>query len=268
MSKFSIKKIFLFIAVIALLIFLHFTKAILPAESFVINISRPLLSGIYSISSYLRLNYYENSDKRDLIKLAKQLENKVGELTAENAKLKILEEENQVLREYLNFSTKSESSFALADIISREGPSLIKGQSIIIDKGAKDGLKEGLALVSSQGIIVGKIISVKEGLAGACLVNNSECKLAAAIQGQNKTTGLAEGELGLVVKMKFIPQTETIKEGDTVITSGLEKDIPRGLVIGKVARVDKESNELWQTVIIEPLVDFNDLTIVSVLLPK
>jgi len=43
--------------------------------------------------------------------------------------------------------------------------------------------------------------------------------------------------------------------------------IPRDLVVGKVTQVDKENNELWQSATIEPIMDFNDLFVVSVLIP-
>jgi rod shape-determining protein MreC len=69
------------------------------------------------------------------------------------------------------------------------------------------------------------------------------------------------------MKMSFIPQSAVIKPGDSVVTSGLEEAIPRGLVIGKVLEVKSESNAMWQTAVIEPLISPDDLIIVSVLLP-
>jgi rod shape-determining protein MreC len=79
--------------------------------------------------------------------------------------------------------------------------------------------------------------------------------------------GITEGDLGLTIKMNFIPQSDTINLDDTVITSGLGGNIPRGLVIGKVSQVNNRSNEIWQDVSIEPLINLNSLTIVSVLIP-
>ena len=140
-------------------------------------------------------------------------------------------------------------------------------QTIMIDKGKHDGLYPGLAVVSSEGIIVGKIVEVKDEISEVFLSNNSECKLAATLLNESKTSGITEGDLGLTIKMNFIPQDIDIKIGDIVVTSGLEQPIPRGLVIGSVLGVDKENNELWQTATIEPLLDAGALTIVSVILP-
>ena len=92
------------------------------------------------------------------------------------------------------------------------------------------------------------------------------CKLAAAIQNQTKAQGITDGDLGLTIKMNYIPQLEKISLGDTVITSGLGDKIPRGLVIGKVIEVVSESNEVWQGATIEPLVNLNTLTVVTVII--
>jgi len=269
MQKINTRKYIWIIGITGLLIFLHFIGVLAPIESFIVSIFRPVLGGFYSVSSDLRVAYNEQTDKRDLISLVKQLEVKVNQLTAENAKLKVLEEENQILREYLKFPTNEKANYIISNIISRGGlgGSIQQYQSIIIDKGEKDGLFDGLAVVSSQGIIVGKVMAVKDHLSEVYLTTNPSCKLAATIQNQDKTSGIVQGELGLTIRMEFIPQTEEIKVGDIVITSGLEQNIPRGLIIGKVTQVTKESNELWQSAVIEPLVDLDELIIVSVLLP-
>ena len=164
----------------------------------------------------------------------------------------------------------------MANIISRgelEGD-VANSRSVVIDKGLRDGLFAGLAVVSfvgpgdsSQGVIIGKIVNVKDNLAEIYLVTNKNCKLAAAILGEEKTSGIVTGELGLTSKMEFIPQTENIKEGDLVATSGLEQNIPRGLVIGRVTKVIKENNEVWQSATIEPQIDLDSLSVISVLLP-
>ena len=142
-----------------------------------------------------------------------------------------------------------------------------RGESIIIDKGSRDGVSPGLAIVNGQGIIIGKVAEVKENISQVNLTNNSKCKLAATILNQEKTSGIAEGELGLTIKMKFIPQESEVAVGDIIVTSGLEQAIPRGLVIGKVTQVEKENNDIWQLATIESLVNTQDLVIVSVLIP-
>ncbi|MFH1427532.1 MAG: rod shape-determining protein MreC [Patescibacteria group bacterium] len=269
MLKIKQKKIILYLAVIGLLIFLHFINVLKPVENFIVYLLNPLASGIYSVSSDIRITYNEQTDKRDLLKIVKELEEEINKLTRENAKLKNIEEENLILRQSLKFLTINEYKYVLANIISQTefSQSPAKEKNIIIDKGREDGIIPGLSLVNSQGIIIGKVIETDKHISSVSLTTSSDCKLAATIQNNNRTIGVTEGELGLTIVMNFIPQTEVVNIGDTVVTSGLEKIIPAGLVIGKVIEVDQEGNEVWQKVVIEPLVDFNELVIVSVLLP-
>lgn len=277
MLKLNIKKYIIIAAVILLLIFLHYAKLLNPIESFLNKSLKPIFSVFYSIGTNVNKTYLKETVQHDLAAELRQAEEKINQLIAENVKLRFLEEENLALKKHLNFLDKDNRRYLMSNIISRgelTGDSGEGSQSVVIDKGSSDGLFAGLAVVSStamgsssQGIIIGKIINVKEHIAEIYLVTNKNSKLAASIFGENKTSGIASGELGLTIKMDFIPQTENIKVGDIVATSGLEQSIPRGLVIGRVVKVNKENNEIWQTATIEPLVDSETLSVVAILLP-
>lgn len=256
-------------AAIVLLIFLHYVRILAPVENVFVKITNPIFSGFYLASSYLRHAYDEQTNKADLAEENEKLRGQVNDLINENIKLKISEEENKVLRDQLGFFSSHNNKYLVSDVISRSGFDSSKpNQTLIIGKGEKDGLRPGLVVLGGQGVVVGKIILTKDHVSEVCLSINPECKLAATVQNEDKTSGIAQGDLGLTIKMNFIPQTKKMANGDIVVTSGLEQDIPRGLVIGSISQVNKENNELWQNVIIEPLIDFNDLTIVSVLLPN
>ncbi len=277
MFKLNVKKYIIIAAVIMLLIFLHYTKLLNPLESFLNQKLKPVFGFFYSLSININKTYLRETEKQDLALELQQAREKINQLISENVKLRFLEEENSVLRKHLNFLNKDNRRYLMSNIISRgelTGSNGEGNQSVVIDKGSADGLFNGLAVVSStavgtssQGVIVGKIINVKEHIAEVYLVTNKNSKLAVSIFGENKTSGIASGELGLTVKIDFIPQTENIKAGDIVATSGLEQNIPRGLVIGRVTKVNKENNEVWQTATVEPLIDLDTLSVVSVLLP-
>lgn len=277
MIKLNVKKYFILIIVILLLIFLHYAKILEPLESLLSQRLKPIFSGFYYLSANINKTYIEQTAKQDLTAELKQAEERINQLTVENIKLRFLEEENSALRKHLNFLRKDNRRYLMSNIISRGQLTGLSGegnQSIVIDRGLKDGLYPGLAVVSStalgtssQGVIIGKVMNVKEQIAEVYLITNRNSKLAASILGENKTSGIASGELGLTIKMDFISQAENIKDGDIVATSGLEPNIPRGLAIGRVTKVNKENNEVWQTAAIEPLLDIEALSIVSILLP-
>jgi len=268
MQNHNLKTIIKFGAVFGLLIFLHFLHFTKPLENFLVKIINPLAQIFYKSSAGIRNNFLETREKKDLIADNQELQKINSELIIENAQLKMLVEENQELRNHLNFLEKKDIQYVMANIIGR-GSFYQSGTEniILIDKGRKDGVFPNLALVSSRGIIIGKIKEVEDYFAKAYLITDKNCKLAVAITGEEKTIGVAEGNLGLTVKMNFIPQTQNILENDLVMSSGLEEYIPAGLIVGKIIKLEKENNDVWQNAIIEPLVDVNNLQIVSVLIP-
>jgi rod shape-determining protein MreC len=265
MVRVNLKKYILISAAIMLLIFLHYLNFLKPAETLIFKIFNPALVKLHSASLNIKSMFNSQNDKRDLIELLKQKEKEANNLIIENARLKSFEEENRILRQFLEFSKKEQRKFILGNVISgvNQADAGLDGMATI-DKGSANGVKPGAAVLDAQGFIVGKVIQVKDNFSEICLITNKECKLAAALENENKTAGIIRGEHGLTIKMEFIPQTEEVKEGDIVITSGIEEDIPAGLVIGKIIKIDKESNELWQSAVVEPLVNLNNLAVVAV----
>lgn len=263
-------------AVITLLIFLHYSKLLNPVESFLSSKLKPIFKVFYSFSFDISQIYLKQTEEIDLSAELKSARETINRLTAEKVDTKFLEEENLALRKQLNFLSKIGRRYLIANIISR-GESkhdANDSRSIVIDRGSRDGLLPGLAVMSvlssatsSQGVVIGKIINVKDNLSEVFLVTDKNCQLAAAILGETKTIGIVSGELGLTIKMEFIPQTENIRVGDLVATSGLEQNIPRGLLIGQVSKVVKENNAVWQNATIEPQIDLDSLSLVSILLP-
>lgn len=265
------KNIYKYIAILVILIFLHYVKILAPIEKIFIIIANPVAERVYLISSKLRMAYNNQFDKRNLQNIIDDYEKSINQLIIENSSIKIAVEENKKLRQHLKFLDENQFNYILANIVS--GGMLLNSddsdKNIIINKGIKSGLHLGSGVLSSKGIIIGKIVEVKDNTSKVSLITGNGCKLAAVIQKNDKTgetTGIAEGELGLTIKMKFISQKENIQLGDVVVTSGLEENIPRGLIIGKVSQVKKDNNEIWQGVTIEPLVNLDELIIVSVIL--
>lgn len=268
MNKSKRQKFIITGSLLAVFIAGHYFGITGPIESIFIKILNPVFNSFHSAGLGIKNKYNDSVDKADQLKKIEEIKIQANVLIEENAKLQTIQEENETLRGYLNFFTKSDYKYVMSNVISRGNISntLKTTETIIIDKGKKNGLIEGQAVINSKGIIVGKVAEVKDDIAKVYLINSNQCKLAAAMFNTDKTTGVTEGELGLTIRMNFIPQTQKINKDDLVVTSGLEPLIPRGLAIGKVIDVDGNNNDLWQSAVIEPLVAPDDLIIVSVLL--
>jgi len=269
MFKNRIKQHIKIIVVAGLLIFLHFIGALGTIERLIVNISQPIFTKFHNLGSTWKQSSGCEVSVDDLKSRINYLEGQMSTLVVENARLKDLENENQKLREYLNFFNQKQFNYILANVTAQENflDSVKYGQNIIINKGKNDKLIPGLAVINGQGVLVGKVLEVKENSARVCLLVNNSCKLAVSVLNQNRTIGVTEGDLGLTVKINFVGQTEKINQGDIVVTSGLEKDIPAGLVLGRVSQINNNENDVWQNINVEPLVNFDNLKVVSIVLP-
>ena len=257
-----------FTVVLGLLVFLHTVGIIKPLEKTILMAVKPVSGFLYDWGSKIGSTYGDRREKEELLNEIKVLKEEAAAKAISNSHWLEIEEENKKLRSQLNFISSNKLSAVLANIIAKEETfSSSDIRNIVIDKGEKDGLRRDLGVLSEEGVIIGKIIETNQENSVVCLITNPGCELAAALQNEDKTKGVTDGNMGLTIEMSYIPQLEKIATGDTVITSGLGGSIPRGLIIGRVSQVKSESNEVWQSAIIEPLIDFSDLTVVSVIIP-
>ena len=269
MKKIEQKNLLFFIAIILILVILHFLKVLSPLEKIATSIINPFSTKIYSVSSDIRMTYGEQSKKSELLEVIKELEQKNSQLLAQQAESSGLQEENESLRKHLDFLRDRKEKYVLANIISQELLDYYNrdNKNVLINRGRDDGVYPGLVVLDQGGAVVGKVMESKNTISSICLVNNSNCRFAASLQNEDKTVGITNGDLGLTTKMDLIPQLEKVEKGDLVVTSGLERDIPHNLVIGEVVEVKNSSNEVWQQAIIQPMINLKTLRIVSVLIP-
>ena len=251
------------LAVIVLLIFLHYIKILIPVENLAVRIFSPGQNQIYSLG--VKINNFYNIFRlnKDLQKSNSQFEEQIKNLTIENSQLKTTLWEKQDLDKQLDFLNEAGLQAIPAKVIGKN--SELGYQTLILNKGRKDGVEIGLSVVADKGLIIGKVMKFSEYNCQILLINDSRSSLAAVIQNEAKSKGVVVGERGLSLKMELISVDDIVKPDDVVITSGLEVNIPRGLVIGRIEQITSPPNSFFQTALLQPLVNFDDLIVVSIL---
>jgi len=178
-------------------------------------------------------------------------------------KNKVLEQENLELKNQLNFKNRSITKIITAEIIAKNLDTT--NQAIVLNRGSVDGIKIDQPVIYGDGILIGKIIQVEENISFARVLSDNQSKIAGTILNADHSLGIIEGGFGLSIKMNFIPRNENIITGDQIITSGLEMNMPRGLIIGKVAAIENESYQPFQQAIITPAINYEKITFVGIL---
>jgi len=159
--------------------------------------------------------------------------------------------ENDSLRLDLGFKQSSPLDLVAAEVAFFD-PSLKDGITVRVESPA--GIKVG-AVVLSQGYLVGRVAEINGNNIKVLLTTDSMSSLPATLQGKD-ITGIARGKIGNGLTMEQVPQSDNVAKGDTVVTSGLGGDLPKGLILGKVESVQKVSGSIFQSVILRPAVEF------------
>ena len=74
------------------------------------------------------------------------------------------------------------------------------------------------------------------------------------------------GSITSDLTLELIPQDSGIQAGDLILTSGFGGQYPPDVLIGQVASVRGEATDLFQTAAVQPVVDFNRIEIVLVII--
>jgi len=218
---------------------------------------------IFDLGIIFRKSFIPNQAMNSLLKPSDQLEEDYKNLLVENSYLKTLEQENNKLRELLNFKEENDITLELGSIISRDK---INNNILIINIGEDKGVEKGQAVVVNNGIIIGKVLEVHKDISKVRLLTDNFSKIAVQITDENSISGIIKGSLGISMIMDYIPQEQDIKKGDLIITANTGMSIPTGLIIGKVEEIEFSEEELFKHAFITPLVDYNTLGIVAVII--
>lgn len=234
--------------------------------SYLRNFLNPLVSVsnslTYKISDFLSIYFIYPHLKADNQHLRQEL----IDLAVQHIELENLKQENDFLRKELAFIEEYKYNHLIARVIGRAP--VENNFYLIINKGYLDGLKNGLAVTTHQGVIIGTIKKTEDCLAFVQLLTDNQSKLSAIINAQPNSLGLLRGSYNINLKMELIPKQVQIKIGDLVSTSGLDNYIPPGLLIGRVYDLQADQEKLWQEALIEPILDYHKVQLVDIILPN
>ena len=127
-------------------------------------------------------------------------------------------------------------------------------QSVTIDKGSADGVQTGLTVMGTSGVI-GQVFEVSEHTSRVRLLTDSNSGAAAMVQ-SSRAEGIVRGSLEGLLYLEDLDADAVVNPGDVVVTSGLGGSYTRGLIIGRVVKVDASQGDATRRVVVSP----NDTT--------
>jgi rod shape-determining protein MreC len=254
----------------AVLAFLLIGLIALALGGYLTPLTRVVMAPFISAQTWLSTRFLaiENflSSPQDLARLRQQNQ----ELEAENARLEaeIIDlqqqlSETRILSALVDFArVHPDNRYVATSVIGRDPSPFVK--YVIINRGSDDGLRRGMPVVTSQGL-VGRVSAVTAGAGRVELITDPSSSVNVRLEpsgAQAVLQGSVTGELSL----DMIPQSASVQIGDLVLSSGLGGNYPGNILIGQITSVRQRETDLFQSATVQPVVDFSKLEILLIII--
>lgn len=175
-------------------------------------------------------------------------------LRSQLQRLVAIESENTYLKALLQSSKQIKSKTLIAELLAVEFEPFVK--QVVLNKGSRDGVYVGQPVLDANGVL-GQIIQVGPITSRVLLVNDPRSGVAV----QNSRNGIRAMAVGDSysdkIRLRYVPKTADIKQGDLFITSGLGGRYPEGYPVGKVTSVNVDPAHSFVTVFLQPSAHLN-----------
>lgn len=235
----------------------QFTGEVTATSQSIINAPFQLVGNIFNTIRLSFSSINENERLRQQIEMTPQME-------ADNARL---QEENEELRKALDVSSRWSYETIPSRIISR-APDQWQ-DNFTIDKGLRDGVSEGMAVMTTEGLIgIVERANSNSSFVEIITTNNSQSRLSVEIETAEETVYGNVLEYDAVenhLVIENIQNRSNVEVGDPVYSSGLAGNLPEGLIIGEVDRVQSDEYGLSERAYVTLAADFHHVDLVFVL---
>lgn len=194
--------------------------------------------------------------RNELILTRKRLQ----KFEAAHGDLENLRRENARLRRLLGEKDKIKYDHILAGVISKDPQNLY--QSIVINKGSRDGVLRDMPVAAYRNgvlCVVGRVVETTAVASRVVTVREPRFYIGAQLA-KSRYYGLVQGRgVSKSCDLKFVDINAPVKHLEEVYTSGHSDIFPKGLLIGHVIYIHRETGSFFLDLRIVPSVDFAKL---------
>ncbi|MEK6324408.1 MAG: rod shape-determining protein MreC [Acidobacteriota bacterium] len=208
----------------------------------------PIVSVADSVLSSVKGTAASYIDVRHAREENVELREKVEQLTAERNKALERAAELDLLRTQLALPTRRPYRELAANVISRDASRWFR--RLTIDRGTNDGVTRDMPVATAGGI-VGRVISVGPNFAMVQVITDKQAGVGAMLQA-SRAMGEVRGRDDDRCELKNISSSENVEAGESVVTTGLDRIYPKGLLVGTVERIEADPNGPWHKIIVKP----------------
>ena len=177
-----------------------------------------------------------------------ELRERVDQLTAERNKALEQAADLGLIRTQLALPARPQYRELAANVISRDASLWFR--RLTIDRGTLDGVKRDMPVATAGGI-VGRVISVGPNFAMVQVITDKHAGVGAMLQA-SRAMGEIRGLDNDRCELKNVSTSEKVDVGESVVTTGLDRIYPKGLLVGTVERIEADPNAPWHRIVVKP----------------
>lgn len=233
-------------------------------QDFFLDLVSPISSGFAKILRPIKDGFINLFHLPSLSRENAELRREVADLKRKQIGAKELEAEIEEFKELLNWSEGNpEMENVGADIVGQSPDNWQR--LMIVNTGSSSGVKKYMSVVTQEGFLVGRIISVGSRSSVVQLITDSSSAVGARDQ-RSRETGVVEGRNRSTIRFVTMTDEAEMKVGDDIETSGLGGTCPPDIPIGTICKIEKREKGLNRLVEVEPFVEFSKLDKVLVII--
>ena len=229
----------------------------------------PMQTGVNTVGQWLSDKANDFKTLGEVLNENKELKQQLDDMTLQMNTIKLEQYELENYRELLALDEKYPSyQKVAASVIAKDSGNWFS--TFTIDRGTKDGIKVGMNVLAGSGL-VGIVKDVGPNYAKVRSIIDDSSKVSAMVT-TTEDNFIVSGSLQSMNERKVIGFTDLKDEddevmlGDPVVTSYVSDQYQQGILIGYVATIEKNSNNLTKYGTLTPVVDFEHMENVLVIL--
>jgi rod shape-determining protein MreC len=239
---------------------------VLLLRSWVVAVVTPVERVSNAIGHGLRGGWSNYIDLRSTRQQNQQLQQEIARLRLEQSEFAEDAAQGHRLQQLLAFREHYVTTTVAAQVIGTSG--VDQSRVLYIDKGAADGLKPDMAVITPDGIVgkVRDVFPVTSPHTAQVLEINDPSSGAGVLLASTRIRAILRGAPGGAIQIGNLTQDSRIKSGEVVLTSGGDQIFPRGLPVGTIQSIEPDpDHQPYTRIRIKPAANLTQLEEVLVI---
>jgi len=167
----------------------------------------------------------------------------------EMLRLEALQEENNQLRRLLEAQERLPGKTVFAEILYAGRDPF--SRKVVIDKGSQGGVRAGQPVIDDVGVI-GQVTRVYLLMSEVTLLSDKDQAIPLQVLRNGLRAVAYGGAEGGMLDLRFMAANADIRNGDTLVTSGIDGTYPAGLPVATVARIERDAAYAFARIYLTP----------------